>query len=420
VTDWQPPAEPHQPLPHLAFWQAASKAAEGSTDYEILTSGLLVLRILDRWRFRAKTSRDVTFQEFVHVKRKAESLPESPIRQVLADLINTISDYAYGTADSRVAKLLDFARLLEESAYWEPAADVYATVIEIIASRPEDRDRLPRCYERQAYCLRQVGEIEKAEELLLDGIEIANDLNDVYGSLYMRIASAVIELQKGDLPEAEFELDTIIDDAEKENEPHLLALAIHERGAVAYERNQYEKAVAFFHTAAQKHVQPHMVRRALTDLALALGELGHQKHALRVFRAVRRAPETEAEPRAIAGLNLMHAAIFANDQAGFDRLRGELDQEQMSGRLQAHYWLFVGEGFHHFGDAVAARTAFEQAIAMARQFKVYKLLTEAQAMLSATNDRPVPWREPKASPALATVFAEIEAEHGVFAGATAN
>ena len=420
MTDWQPPAEPNQPVPHLAFWQAASKAAEGSTDYEILTAGLLVLRILDRWRFRAKTARDVTFHEFVHVKRKAESLPQSPIRQVLADLVNTISDYAYGTADSRVAKLLEFARLLEESAYWEPAADVYATVIEIIASRPEDRNRLPQCYERQAYCLRQVGEIEKAEELLLAGIDVATELQDIRSALYLRISVAVVERVKGDLPEAEYALDTIIGDAESANETEMVARALQERGVVAHERRQFATSAEFHYAAARLHSDPKMARRALLDAAVALADLGHLDYARKMCRLVRRAPDDGLESRALAGVNLMRYEALANERPTFERLRIELSTERMSGRLLAHYHLFIGQSLLHFGDISTARQEFEQAIALGEQHHLNKLLIETDKMLAAADDRPALWKEDDQSPALLALFEDIDAQRGLFAEATST
>lgn len=325
----------------------------------------------------------------------------------------------YWLARMRIAIATLAGELLEDRKEWESASAIYVGAIELINMQPPERSQLPHWYERAAYCYRHIGDIARAREMLNDGIEAARELGDHRKTLYLRISDAVVERQAGALPQAEDQLDAIMREAKNAGEPELLARATHERGGVAHDRHQYAQASEFFREAAGLYTDQRMVRRALTDLALSLGELGHHDYAMKVFRAVWLAPETEAEPRDIAGLNLMRAAFLADDRVTFDRLRSELDPENMAGRLRAHYSLFVGQGLRHFGEIDAARDALEGAIRLAEQFAVYKLLTEARALLSAMDDRPIPWREPEESPTLATLFAEIDAGRGVFAGAIA-
>jgi hypothetical protein len=152
---------------------------------------------------------------------------------------------------------------------------------------------------------------------------------------------------------------------------------------------------------------------------MSLGELGHHDYAMKVFRPVWRASETEPEPRDVAGLNLMRGAFLAGDGTTFNQLRAELNYNGMSGRLRAHYWLFVAQGQQYFGDLEAARTATEEAIRLAEEYSVRTLLTEAKAVLSALDDKPIPWRDPEDTPTLAALFAEIDEGRGMFAGAIA-
>ena len=513
--------DPNQPLRHRAFFTAASEYQEGSHEYRALLAGLLVLRLLDKWREPSGATaeeNEARIALFVPVKNAVEAIAETPIKRVLANLIEAISAFSYGGPDGRLRQVIAYARFLEQEKHWEPAADVDATAIELINATGKNADLLSMCYDRRAYCLRQagqrvrahellatgieiatnqrnqaarqhdeaaiarieywlarlriaiatlagemleerkewesasaiyagaieliktqpleraqlphwferaaysfrqVGEIARAREMLNDGIEVARELGDRGMALYLRISDAVVERQTGDLAHAEHQLDAIMEEAKDAGERDMLARATHERGGVAHDRHQYAQASEFFREAAELYADQSMVRRALTDLALALGELGHHDYAMKVFRAVWRAPETEAEPRDIAGLNLMRAAFLADDRLMFDRLRSELDTEKMAGRLRAHYWLFAGQGFRHFGEIELARTAFEEAIRLAEQFRVYKLLTEARALLSAMDDRPIPWREPEESPTLAALFAEIDSGRGMFAGAIA-
>jgi tetratricopeptide (TPR) repeat protein len=326
----------------------------------------------------------------------------------------------YWLARMRIAIATLAGELLEDRKEWESAAAIYVGAIElIIATAGPERVQLPRWYERAAYCLRQIGDIMRAKDMLHDGIEVASELHDLRTALYLRISAAVVDRQTGDLPQAEYALDSIIGEAKNAGERELVARATHERGVVAHDRHQYTHAVEFFREAAGLYSEERMSRRALTDLAMSLGELGHHDYAMKVFRAVWRAPETEVEPRDVAGLNLMRGSFVAGDRVTFNRLRTELNYGGMSGRLRAHYWLFVGQGQRRFGDLESARTAIEEAIRLAEEYSVRTLLTEAKAVLSAIDDRPIPWRDPEDSPTLAALFAEIDEGRGMFAGAIA-
>jgi hypothetical protein len=92
----------------------------------------------------------------------------------------------------------------------------------------------------------------------------------------------------------------------------------------------------------------------------------------------------------------------------------------MSGRLLAHYHLFIGQSLQHFGDISEARQEFEQAIAVAERHHVNKLLIETEKMLATADDRPVAWKEGNQSPALLALFEDIDAQRGLFAEATST
>jgi tetratricopeptide (TPR) repeat protein len=333
------------------------------------------------------------------------------------------NEHAMAWLDRRLSRMqiamgLLSGEMLEQEQEWESAAEIYAGTVELIKKNEQEKSQLPSCYERAAYCLRQIGEIERAENALNDGIEVALQLNDVHWSLHLRISYAIVERQKGDLPEAEFELDTIIQDASEANDRDMLATALHERGLVAYQRSQDAQSVEYCYAAAQRYTDPKVARRALLDAAVALADLGHLDYARKMCEAVRRAPDDGRESRALAGVNLMRYAALGDDRPTFDRLRRELEAENMSGRLRAHYYLFIGQSFRHFGDSRAARKAFEQAIAVAERYRVYKLVIETEALLAAADDRPVVWMEANQNPALAAMFEDIDAHRGLFAEAT--
>ncbi|HZS61015.1 MAG TPA: hypothetical protein VFA43_17200, partial [Gemmatimonadaceae bacterium] len=325
----------------------------------------------------------------------------------------------------RIDMAIVSAEILEQDREWESAAEIYIGAIDLIKTRPPDKPQMLRCYERAAFCLRQIGQIERAESVLDDGFAVALELQDMRWALYLRISSAVVERQKGDLPEAEIQLDAIIEDAERANHIEMVARAKHERGVVAYQRNQDARAVELYYEAARTYTDPAMVRRALMDAAVALADLGealgdrrHLDYATKVCLWVRGAPDDGKEIRTIAALNLMRNAALANEPEKFQRLVDELKHEEMSGYWQTHYFLFVGQGLLRFGKRGAARDALEKAISLAQRYHVNKLLVDTDRILAATDDRPIVWLESEESPAIEALFADIDAGRGVFAGAT--
>jgi len=144
------------PVRHLAFFREASTEREGTTEYQTLLVGALVLRLLDKWRSRIEGDRDLKFHEFVAVKRAVEAIPDSPVRRILGELVHTISAFTDGSSEARVPKLIAYAQLLEQDARYESAADVYLTAIELTQG---DRELLPLCYRQAGVCLRRLGSI---------------------------------------------------------------------------------------------------------------------------------------------------------------------------------------------------------------------------------------------------------------------
>lgn len=501
------------PLRHRAFFRAAGQLPEGTQESNAMMAGLVVMRLLDKWP-EPKSDIEVwaaRASDFEPVEAHIAGLVDKPIARALTAIVEAIKEYSRGNFDHRVPRLISYAQFLEESEYWEAAADVYDTAveqitksgrdtelllmcyarsahclrkvgqlvraherlsagidvatnwkeeataahrdywlprmrvdmatvsaeileqsrewesaaeiyigaIELIKTRPPDKPQMLPCYERAAFCLRQIGQIERAESLLDAGFALALELQDVHWSLYLRISSAVVERQKGNLGDAEIELDTIIEDAEHANETEMIARAMHEKGVVAYERKQVVTAVELVYAAAQRYTDQKMARRALVDAAVGLADLGRVDYARRVCQVVRRAPDDGLESRSLAGVNLMKYAALSDDRNAFEHLRSELEAESMSGRLRAHYYSFMGQGLLHFGDTRAARTAFQRAISIAQQHRVYKLIIDTEKMLAAADDRPVIWKESDQSPGLVALFQDIDAARGLFAEATA-
>jgi hypothetical protein len=96
------------------------------------------------------------------------------------------------------------------------------------------------------------------------------------------------------------------------------------------------------------------------------------------------ASDVDVETRITATINLMEIAERSGDRIEFDRYRAEIANEPMSGRQREYYCLITAQGLRRFGETVAARAACEEAVALAKRYRVYHpFLVEAEALLSA-------------------------------------
>ena len=410
-----PSIDPNAPVRHIAFFRAASAETEGSPEYKTLLAGLLVLRLLDKWRARVEGDRDLKFQEFIAVKRTVESIAQTPVQRILSELVNTISAFADGSADTRVAKLIAYAQLLEHDERYDPSADVYLTAIELST---RDTELVPLCYQRAGVCLRKLGQIDRAGELYRDGFAVALANGDHFWALKLRLSMGLLEMHKGDLPEAERQLDAVIADADALQSP-VAAEARHERGTVAYARDQDALAAEYYYAAVKGYADPEMKRRVMHDLATVLADLGHLDGARTTLSAIYNATDARPDTAHHAAVNLMRIAVLAGEQIKFDKLRREIADMRLNGYTRAHYHVFVGQGYLKFGEPSRAREEFAQALIVAEAHHVYKILIKADELLKATPDVPPPtWKEPSTRPALLAILDEIRHRRGEFAEAT--
>jgi tetratricopeptide (TPR) repeat protein len=313
-----------------------------------------------------------------------------------------------------VPKLIAYAQLLEHDARYDVSADVYLTAIELAS----DKELLPLCYQRAGVCLRKLGSLDRAAELYREGLAVATQNGDQFWLFKLRISTALLELHTGNLPEAERQLDVIIAEADAIGSP-LAAEARHERGQVAYARDQDALAVEYYYAAMKSFVDPEQKLRTMHDLATALADLGHLAYAKTVLSAIRNSSHAQAQVVNSATLNLMRIAVLAGEQVKFDQLRRELADTRLPGHQRAHYHIFVGQGYLKFGEPARAREEFAEALTVAQAHRVYKVLIDADELLKATPDVRAPtWKDPSPRLGLLVVLDEIRNRRGEFAEAT--
>jgi len=367
---------PNVPVRHLAFFRAASAEVEGSHEYRGLVAGVVVLRLLDKWRSltREPALRPV---EFEPVERDVAALEDGALRNVLHRLVRSVAAFIDGSFDPRVAALLAYGQLLEHDARWDVAADVYLTAIELGST---NRSLLPLCFQRASTCFRKLGLLDRAQDLLLQGVRAAAEHGDEHLAYMLRITVAKLAIYKGNLPEAEEVLGALIVDTDASGSS-FRAEARHTLGQVAYELKQYGRAIEYFYAALRLHTDPVEQTRAMHDIAMTMGDMGHLDAARDILSTVRRSPHLPLEVRHAATLNLMLLAAMARDRAQFELLRLELVDERLEARFLAQYHIIAGQGALIFDDPSDARREFAQAVVTAREHSETLSLVEAERLL---------------------------------------
>ena len=350
---------------------------EGSAEYRALLAGLVVVRLLDKWRSPHLRDPETQAEAFAPVAHAVAALPIGPVRDALHDLVESIAAVIQGTADERAARLIVYGQLLEHDAHWNPAADVFLTAIDLNTHR----ELLPLCHQRASVCFRALGDLDRAADHLREGQRIAVDNGDEHWSFRLRISAAKLTRHKGDLLEAERLLDALIADAEAAGSAFVASQARHDRGQVAYEQGHFGVAIEYFHAALKGCADPMERERVIHSLGMVLTDLGHLDDARAVLSAIRRSARSH-EMRTAATINLMHVARLTGDREYLDTLRHELLTQRLSGQCIAHYHLASGQGYVAFDDPWKARREFTEAVMVATEHGWPRIRRSAEELIS--------------------------------------
>ncbi len=330
-------------------------------------AGLGVLKLLDRMRVAVPRDERPTLSELRSVQRMVAETAPSLICDTLESVLDALTDACIGRRPFVAVRLLAYARVLLNGSRWAQAADVYQTFI-AHAATPDDFKWVSEAYQRLAYALRMLGAFEGAFAACRTGQAVANSLGDVAAALKLRISEASLEKHRGGAgaDKADAILLDVIRLAEHHRLPIVRAFAVHDRGAIAYERGNLQDAVAQFYEAWQAYSEPIAKDRALADLALVLGDVGLRDAARDAFLIIS-GTAVEPETRLIAMLNLLNLAARDGHETVFEQYRQSLAHENMPARVEVRYHVTVAEGLERFGRAAEAKVANARAAAAASE-----------------------------------------------------
>ncbi len=415
-------------LRHEAFFKALAALGghEGERDWRALTAGLVTLRLADRrlaWAedcggvhpARKPTRRLLTGvpPDVVEAARAAANAVDR--RDVVASPLRELARSVGGVAvDDVPHRLLAYANALHADSRWQLAADVYRTLLQF-ANSPRaggtsaPRPFVPHVYDRLGRSLRMTGALDEARAAYAAGRAVARALGDDNADRLIRISEAKILMYLGNLPAAAAALDGVIRDAtasgtamqpdwataarqEDESDAavhdrfNVVALARHDRAAVATLLHDFNLAAEQYFAAWQSYRDPIRRERVWVDMALNFAEMGLRdvaREALQVLvaRARRR------EIKLVAATNLLELAIADGREDLFEIYRGMLRDAATTGtlpvELAAKVALYEGRGEAQFGRMDKAVSAFERALSLGIAHQVHEVTIRSDEALAA-------------------------------------
>jgi hypothetical protein len=154
------PAVPRAPLRHMAFWEALSRCEDSSYEARTSTAGLLMLRLVDHWMLAGAALAQPESVSINAMRRALADLPTADAQRLcLLRIVNTIQTLGDVDLVPLYPHFIEYGRLLERTASYAMAADVYA-VVTANATEADAGELLVRAHLRTGFCRRVLGELE--------------------------------------------------------------------------------------------------------------------------------------------------------------------------------------------------------------------------------------------------------------------
>ena len=364
-------------LRHLPFFEALAGMQEGTADWQAVSAGLGVLRLVDEW-VEGDAAAPVRNRWGLRTARQAVEAMSTgkPARAVLAGIVGLIESADVVDVDVLAPRLIAYGHALDLDGAYALAADVFETLIGI-AHPEEQADIAFDAAMRLGYCYRMLGRYDEAATGYAAAGRIAAGTADQAKVLRVRVADAKLALARGNLPAAERILDEVVREAGERGLTTVRGIALHDRAAVAHGRGSYEQAISFLYEALQDSEHALARDRVLADIGMLFAQLG-MRTAARDALLVLTGTAQEQYTRWAAMLNLLELSADDGAELAFEQHRRELAKVDLPVDLATTYHLFVGRGYRLFGRVAPARRALQHALDLACQHQLNQLRFDAE------------------------------------------
>lgn len=370
-----------QGLKHLAFFEAVGESEENSSKAHAATAGLLILRLIDHWMLAGPV---MVEPESVSVRSVRHAIMQldvrDPSREVLLGLINTMQTVREVDIQPVLPRLFAYAGCLEKRAELTLAADVYGTIARL-AEEDFDGDLLVDSLLRLAYCQRNMGVLNEAEQSYVSAGKVAKRRNEPARAWRSRIGIAKVAMTRGNLPMAEELLASVVDESKRDDCAEITSNALHARSVVAQRRGDLGRAVCLAYESLQCTRLPTERDAILSDIGayfVAMDRFDAARDALMILEAT---GATEMF-RMFARGNLVALAARSGDRSLFVDARARMESTSLPPEALVNYLIESARGFRRFGEPENARQLLENARDLAVEHGFNRSIFEAEEMLA--------------------------------------
>jgi len=348
-------------LRHHAFFEALGVLEEKDPAWRSTLAALSVLRQVDM-AFDPETA--TTGREWTGIRAARDAvgaLSEGDItRAILTGILNLV-EQGSGLSAELGKELLSLGRALDLEGRWAFAVDVFQTIVRDFP-RPASTALVIEACTALGAAARSVGDWETSARAYAEAQHLADTTGDRAGSLTVQVGIADTHLSRGNLPEAERELQTVLKEARDLGLQEVEAIALHCRASVAHSRGNYQEAIHLAYRSLELTTNRAARDRVLADIAAAYAGLGMRDTARDGYSIVA-VSSPHQWVRWQATLNLMELAIDEGDEASFDRYLKQTESASLDRRLRGYFLFFRALGDRRFG-----RPGAEEELEVALEF----------------------------------------------------
>ena len=354
-----------------------------------MAAGLVVLRLVDVWADAGPASAGHTLPGLPAVREAIEAMRETDrARAVLDAVVSALERSASGDLSLVAPRLFAYGRSLDFGGSWRVAIDVYRTLLDY-AHPILDADVAAVACLRIGYCSRVLGEWEDARVAYERAAEIALASGDEAGALRSRVGRANLAKDRGNVPEAEWMLDEVLDRTRSAELADVRRIALHDRSTVAYLRGDSALAIRLAHEAMALSAPGTARDRLLADIGTYFAALG-VRDAARDAHLIVAHTALEQFQRWSSLLALLELSALDADEAAFESFRREVADAELPPELAVLRSLYEARGQAAFGRAAEARAATRAALDRARASGQHRYAFEAESLLERLDASPAP------------------------------
>lgn len=376
------PRGPKPTLRHVAFLEQMATSAEGSSVHLGAHATFLTMRLLDHWI--ALGTDVVTAESSARVaatQATAALGDDEELRAALASITDAMVALEDPDPQPVLPRVYALGKLHEHRGVLPQAADIYSTVARYVDSAVH-LDLAYDAHMRHAFCLRNSGEFEWAEQAYATAAALAARARDRVRVLTSRLGQAIIEQSRGNLPAAAEQLEELQAEAEQLAAQRLVANILHARATLARKREDIPGAVRLAFSAFQRSTIDFDRERVLQDLATFLMLYGDDDAARTAYQLMEAGTQAESN-RMHARLGLMELGYRSRNEASFESYRRKLADMPLHTTLRTSYLLDAGRGLTIFGRFPEARASLIEALRLAETSEQNQRVFQIEESLAA-------------------------------------